>query len=193
MAVDKLVDSAKLNAALNYEANKIIAKGGGTAPLAFDFANEKGFGDYIDAIPGYIVGGYKFTPSADVRSETFTNPMAPLVPKFIVAHADMDDFPNHTKGVICVVTETTYSSAGISGGYEEFLGYVLHYGSDGSVNYRMCMETGGMPAVSTDGQYIRVAVRNYTTCVFRAGVEYTVDLYYFPLVNPVPSAQGVNF
>lgn len=51
MAVDKLVDSAKLNAALNYEASKIIAKGGGTAPLAFDFANEKGFGDYIDAIP----------------------------------------------------------------------------------------------------------------------------------------------
>lgn len=51
MAVDKLVDSAKLNAALNYEANKIIAKGGGTAPLAFDFENEKGFGDYVDAIP----------------------------------------------------------------------------------------------------------------------------------------------
>ena len=51
MAVDKLVDSAKLNAALDYEASKIISKGGGTAPLAFDFANEKGFGDYIDAIP----------------------------------------------------------------------------------------------------------------------------------------------
>ena len=51
MAVDKLVDSSKLNAALDYEASKIIAKGGGTAPLAFDFANEKGFGDYIDAIP----------------------------------------------------------------------------------------------------------------------------------------------
>lgn len=51
MAVDKLVDSSKLNAALDYEARKIIAKGGGTAPLAFDFANEKGFGDYIDAIP----------------------------------------------------------------------------------------------------------------------------------------------
>ena len=51
MAVDKLVDSAKLNAALNYEANKIITKGGGTAPLAFDLENEKGFGDYVDAIP----------------------------------------------------------------------------------------------------------------------------------------------
>ena len=51
MAVDKLVDSGKLDAALAYEANKIIAKGGGTAPLAFDLANEKGFGDAIDAIP----------------------------------------------------------------------------------------------------------------------------------------------
>ena len=67
MAVDKLVDSAKLNAALNYEANKIIAKGGGTAPLAFDFENEKGFGDYVDAIPSGGGGG-----ATVIASGTFT-------------------------------------------------------------------------------------------------------------------------
>lgn len=192
MAIE-YVDSQALDDALDYTADRIRARGGAVGLIPFDLQNGLGFGDAIDDIPGYIVGGYKFTPSADVRSETFENPMAPLVPKFIVVHADMDDFPDHTKGAICVVTETTYSSFGISSGFEEFLGYVLHYGSDGLVNYRMCLESGGMPAVSTDGQYIKVGIRNYTTCVFRAGVEYSVDLYYFPLSTSIPSAQGVSF
>ena len=51
MAVDKAIDSAKLNATLAYEANRIRAKTGDSDDLAFDFANEKGFGDAIDAIP----------------------------------------------------------------------------------------------------------------------------------------------
>ena len=50
MALDKLVDSSKLDAALNYEANRILAKTGGTAPIPFDLVNEKGFGDIIDTI-----------------------------------------------------------------------------------------------------------------------------------------------
>lgn len=71
MAVDKLVDSSKLNAALDYEAGKIIAKGGGTAPLAFDFANEKGFGDYIDAIPsgGGLPSDMSYSTSTFIPAE----------------------------------------------------------------------------------------------------------------------------
>ncbi len=193
MALDKLVDSQALDDALDYTADRIRARGGAVGLIPFDLQDGLGFGDAIDDIPGYIVGGYKFTPSADVRSETFSNPMAPLVPKFIVVHADTDDFPDHNKGAISVISETTYSSIGISSGYEDFLGYVLHYGSGGDVNYRMCFDRREMPAVSTDGQYIRVGVRNYTGCVFRAGVEYSVDLYYFPLATSILSAQGVNF
>lgn len=51
MAVDSLVDKTKLNNSLSYEADRIRLKTGGTADIAFDFANEKGFGDAIDAIP----------------------------------------------------------------------------------------------------------------------------------------------
>lgn len=51
MAVDKLVDSTKLNACLDAEADAIRAKTGGTSDLAFDFANDKGFADAIAAIP----------------------------------------------------------------------------------------------------------------------------------------------
>lgn len=52
MALDKLVDSSKLDAALNYEANRILAKTGGSEPITFDFENAKGFGDIIDTISG---------------------------------------------------------------------------------------------------------------------------------------------
>lgn len=51
MAIDKLVDSGKLNNALSYTAGRIRAKTGGSSQIAFDFANEKGFGDAVDAIP----------------------------------------------------------------------------------------------------------------------------------------------
>lgn len=51
MALDKRVDSAQLDAALTYEAGKIRAKLGSSAQISFDLANQKGFGDVIDAIP----------------------------------------------------------------------------------------------------------------------------------------------
>ena len=51
MAVDKLVDSAKLDACCTAEANAIRAKSGGSAQIAYDFANSKGFSDAIAAIP----------------------------------------------------------------------------------------------------------------------------------------------
>lgn len=51
MALDKLVDSAQLDASLSYEAERIRAKLGSSAKLDYDLANGKGFGDYIDVIP----------------------------------------------------------------------------------------------------------------------------------------------
>ena len=48
---DMLVDSAKLNACLDAEADAIRAKTGGSADIPFDYANNKGFADAIAAIP----------------------------------------------------------------------------------------------------------------------------------------------
>lgn len=51
MAIDKSVDSTKLDACLNAEADAIRAKTGDSADIAFDYANDKGFADAIAAIP----------------------------------------------------------------------------------------------------------------------------------------------
>lgn len=59
MAVDKLVDSTLLDAACAYEAAQIRAKTGGSAQIAYDLENGKGFGDAIAAIP--TGGGGAFT------------------------------------------------------------------------------------------------------------------------------------
>lgn len=50
MAFDKVVDSAQLDAAMTYTANRIRNKTGDTNQIAWDFA--KGFGDAVDAITG---------------------------------------------------------------------------------------------------------------------------------------------
>lgn len=51
MALDKLVDSTKLDACLDAEADAIRAKTGDSNDISFDFANNKGFADAIAAIP----------------------------------------------------------------------------------------------------------------------------------------------
>ena len=65
MPADKLVDSAKLDAALTYTAGRIRAKGGTSADIPFDLATEKGFGDAVDALPS---GGV--APSGTVNITT---------------------------------------------------------------------------------------------------------------------------
>ena len=50
MAYDKVIDSAALDAAMTYTANRIRNKTGGTDQIAWDSA--KGFGDAVDAITG---------------------------------------------------------------------------------------------------------------------------------------------
>lgn len=48
---EMLVNSTKLDACLDAEADAIRAKTGGSTDLTFDFANNKGFADAIAAIP----------------------------------------------------------------------------------------------------------------------------------------------
>jgi hypothetical protein len=48
MAFDKVVDSAQLDAAMTYTANRIRNKTGDTNQIVWDSA--KGFGDAVDAI-----------------------------------------------------------------------------------------------------------------------------------------------
>lgn len=48
MAFDKVIDSAQLDAAMSYTADRIRAKTGGTDQIAWD--STKGFGDAVDAI-----------------------------------------------------------------------------------------------------------------------------------------------
>lgn len=61
MAIDKAVDSAKLNACLDAEADAIRAKTGGSADIPFDYANSRGFADAIAAIPSGGSGNLRVT------------------------------------------------------------------------------------------------------------------------------------
>ena len=61
MAYDKVVDSAALDAAMTYTANRIRNKTGGTDQIAWDSA--KGFGDAVDAISS----GGSSAPEPDPR------------------------------------------------------------------------------------------------------------------------------
>ena len=66
---EMLVDSTKLDACLDAEADAIRAKTGDSNDIAFDFANNKGFADAIAAIPS---GGGLPSPITKVTCGTYT-------------------------------------------------------------------------------------------------------------------------
>lgn len=69
MAYDKVVDSAALDAAMTYTANRIRNKTGGTDQIAWDSA--KGFGDAVDAISSG--GGNPFEAFESLQSFELSN------------------------------------------------------------------------------------------------------------------------
>lgn len=69
MAYDKVVDSAALDAAMTYTANRIRNKTGGTDQIAWDSA--KGFGDAVDAISSG--GGNPFEVFESLQSFELSN------------------------------------------------------------------------------------------------------------------------
>ena len=91
MAVDKLVDSAKLDACLDAEADAIRAKTGGSADIPFDFANNKGFADAIAAIPTggsgdktlTMLGEYVVEEPVHTISISLTDSMRSSIPLYV--------------------------------------------------------------------------------------------------------------
>lgn len=69
MAFDKVIDSAALDAAMTYTANRIRDKTGGTDQIAWDSA--KGFGDAVDAISSG--GGNPFEAFESLQSFELSN------------------------------------------------------------------------------------------------------------------------
>lgn len=69
MAYDKVVDSAALDAAMTYTANRIRNKTGGTDQITWDSA--KGFGDAVDAISSG--GGNPFEAFESLQSFELSN------------------------------------------------------------------------------------------------------------------------
>lgn len=180
MPLDKVVDSAALDDALDYTASRIRARGGAAGPIPFDLQHGLGFGDAVDAIPGVVKKTYTFRKSSSGRTMYLQNEMAPAVPKVILVHANMDDFPaSPTVGTICLGCETMSGPLDNFDGYDNYIAYTTHYGSDGAVNMRLCYEGGYSPGVSDDKETIRAAVRSYAGSTFLAGVEYTAELYYW--------------
>lgn len=92
MAVDKLVDSSKLDACCTAEANAIRAKTGDSASLTYDWSNSKGFADEIGAInsaPSWlsIVTNFRFgspydPPTLPENLEIYTENLSLLTQMF---------------------------------------------------------------------------------------------------------------
>ena len=180
MALDKLVDSQALDDALDYTASRIRAKGGAVGLIPFDLQNGLGFGDAIDDIPSYRKETYSFTPSSGVRTHTFQNPRAPEIPKLIVVRVLPEDMPETPKTMtVHSGGDTLYGPASNANGFDNYNNYEYYYDDSGNFSATYSYTGGYRNGISDDRGTIRVGVRSQTGSVFKAGVTYTVELYYW--------------
>ena len=98
MAVDKLVDSSKLDACCLAEANAIRAKTGDSSSLTYDWANSKGFADAIAAISGGggsipHVYAVDYTPLVNTQSISIPLPFT-VAPIVVSIYIDANEKPS---------------------------------------------------------------------------------------------------
>lgn len=109
MAVDKLVDSTKLNNSLEYTADRIRLKTGGSADIPFDFDGETGFGDAIDAITTGGSGAISISDTTDSAGGTVRTITALTVEgtKSITANGTGIDVASYAKADVNVASQST--------------------------------------------------------------------------------------
>lgn len=109
MALDKAVDSAKLNACLTAEANAIRAKTGNSANLSFDYSNSAGFSEAIAAIPQKVDESWHQCPQAVrdyLANVDYTG--VPYTESSIGIYAPSPPVPSNTKPIGTTVDGVTF-------------------------------------------------------------------------------------
>ena len=180
MALDKLVDSQALDDALDYTADRIRAKSGAAGLIPFDLQYGLGFGDAIDNIPSYHKYTHNFTPSSGVRTHTFTNPRGTEIPKVIIVKVLPENMPaTPTTMTVYAGGDTLFGPVSNSDGFDNYNNYTYYYDSSGGFSATYSYSGAYRNGISDDRETIRVGVRSQTGSVFKSGVTYTVELYYW--------------
>lgn len=166
MAYDKAVDSAVLDDALDYTAERIRAKLGNSNLIHFDLENGLGFGDAVNAIPAIpaYLGHMQITPEADIRSvqipigDAHTVLISSTHDLLIRSHASA------VGGVIYVLNSGSVYSSGSR---------MLVITTSGTISY-YASSSSGQSWSASDGM---LTISNTSGFVFAGGVTY--DFFWF--------------
>lgn len=166
MAYDKAVDSAALDDALDYTADRIRAKLGNSNSIHFDLENGLGFGDAVNAIPAIpaYLGHMRITPETDIRSVQI-----PIGDARTVLISSTHDYLARSSasavgGIIYVLISGSVYSSGSR---------MLIITTSGTISYYASTSSGQSWSAS-DGV---LTISNTSGFVFAAGVAY--DFFWF--------------
>lgn len=159
---EMLVNSTKLDACLSAEADAIRAKTGGSSPIPYDYANNKGFADAIAAIPSGGGGATSFTfnPLTTVSNnnapaclQSILDSVQPVIGDvpFYVAWVDGDKPSNY-------VTTMLYIPVGWKCGGVALASVVAIGSRAGNLSTHNIMYTG-------TGYYINISTNSLYRCV----------------------------
>lgn len=166
MAYDKAVDSAALNDALDYTADRIRVKLGNSNLIPFDLENGLGFGDAVNAIqaiPAYL-GHMRITPETGIRSVQI-----PTGDAHVVLISSTHDL--HVRSYTSVIGGLVYITS--TGNFYAVGTRLLVLNTSGSVAY-YTTNSGGASWNVDDGV---LTIATTSGWYFAAGVTY--DFFWF--------------
>jgi hypothetical protein len=167
---EMLVDGAKLDACNTAEADAIRAKTGGSSPIPYDYANNKGFADAIAAIPSgggglptgiSAIDAGEFTVASNTLCESYNIPTQLGIPAkgFVIFSDDLTNFEVQTvKGLLsCSVNIFNFESASGANryGYYSYIQRQVNGNTYGGVTF---MSYSNQPEKFANGERIRYAV-----------------------------------
>ena len=151
---EMLVESTKLNACLDAEADAIRAKTGGSADIPFDYANNKGFADAIQGINGYFLSSEANLLSGVSWENGFiggTNtPMTATVPNREIRFDFIDVTPSTTYYFAILVPNVV----------EQWVGLCWYDSSDAFIKRDQPMNSVGMNKKNAYQQFFCAATSN---------------------------------
>ena len=181
MALDKLLDSARLDAALGHTADRIRARGGSSAPLPFDLAGGKGFGDAIDALPGVRVEELVYVPQEDLRHLSFPDPRPAETPKLVTIALDEASYSGERTNMMAWSLFTTLLCEPVRyQSYDRWPSWMYYYNANGVLTTRaQGTQSGYAAGLSAPRGTVASPGYNSSYNVYKAGASYKIQLYYW--------------
>lgn len=133
------------------------------------------------ALPTLQIKTLTYIPASDVRTFDITNPLPDKAPKLMIVQLDTESWTGELSSIVLWSSaEMVNESYSHYSSFNRFPGVLRYYNADGRLVFNSNLNVGAnAPGISDDKTTLRVPGHNATGCLYHAGAQYRIRLFYW--------------